>query len=674
MAEKFDPYYRWLGIPPAEQPPNLYRLLGVQPFESDREVIDAVANRHITYLQEITSGPNLTLAQQLLNELAGARRTLLKPEQKAKYDAELKQKLAAKDAPPAARKPEPRRSGVSSSAVTDDSNYGKIQPSPYGSGHYPLVARSLDDHVDVAGRETGKVSGDESAIDNRRQGGSTPGTAASGVSKVIQLDDAGNQAPGSGSGVVLDEFEKKPGVNAGSSNIQLSSLSATNRARQQKKRSNAGVIVGVIAVVVIAGGVAAGVFLSGGKTVDPPAADGSVQSPPATNKGGAADAGNDGATDFGSPVLATSGHEDFSFEVESLVTWLHGDNSKSPSADGVTGRSAAKKLGWKNLSSEKRGGVMVFDGKTAVKIPRAAYYDFTITMWLKTTQKQPGNGDKKWNRGAVLLCSAAKGKNRDFGLSLFRGQPMFHMQGQKLNVSADTDLASGGWRHLAVVYHQPAVNQGNQGFAKIYIDGRQQSEQSFKYQVSPPTTREIILGGLDESKQTASKFIGSVDELRVYNYPLQDDEIKGLADPAPPVHNDIWFFSKGQQHKQQMKAVHAKIKSKTPPDLQRRLYSLRVPRNFADDYGQRLSCWITPPQSGVCKFQAEADDAVEFAVTDVKKEGGQEHAYKLNSGRRYQVELLHKEDAGSDFCTLQWQPPGATKMQQIPASALHANR
>src|SRR5688572_1794287 len=33
MTEPFDAYYTWLGIPPAEQPPHFYRLLGVQPFE-----------------------------------------------------------------------------------------------------------------------------------------------------------------------------------------------------------------------------------------------------------------------------------------------------------------------------------------------------------------------------------------------------------------------------------------------------------------------------------------------------------------------------------------------------------------------------------------------------------------------------------------------------------------
>ena len=38
----FDPYHKWLSIPPEEQPPNHYRLLGTKPFESDLDVIFAV--------------------------------------------------------------------------------------------------------------------------------------------------------------------------------------------------------------------------------------------------------------------------------------------------------------------------------------------------------------------------------------------------------------------------------------------------------------------------------------------------------------------------------------------------------------------------------------------------------------------------------------------------------
>ena len=43
----FDPYYTWLGIPPAQQPPDLYRLLGLQLFEPNRQVIENAADRQM---------------------------------------------------------------------------------------------------------------------------------------------------------------------------------------------------------------------------------------------------------------------------------------------------------------------------------------------------------------------------------------------------------------------------------------------------------------------------------------------------------------------------------------------------------------------------------------------------------------------------------------------------
>jgi len=104
MSEQFDPYHRWLGIPPKEQPPNHYRLLGIELFESNRDVIDSVATRHMSYLQEITDGPHVREAQRLLNELSAARRCLLDPEKKAAYDAELRAELAPECKPPKAAK------------------------------------------------------------------------------------------------------------------------------------------------------------------------------------------------------------------------------------------------------------------------------------------------------------------------------------------------------------------------------------------------------------------------------------------------------------------------------------------------------------------------------------------------------------------------------------------
>lgn len=75
-----DPYHIWLGIPPNEQPPDHYRLLGIQQFESDPNVISNAADRQMVFLRQFQSGENAELAVKLLNEVAAARVCLLSPE------------------------------------------------------------------------------------------------------------------------------------------------------------------------------------------------------------------------------------------------------------------------------------------------------------------------------------------------------------------------------------------------------------------------------------------------------------------------------------------------------------------------------------------------------------------------------------------------------------------
>ena len=95
MPTPFDPYHKWLGIPPKDQPPHHYRLLGIDLFEGDVEVIEAAANRQMTYIQGCATGEYVAESQQLMNEITAARITLLDPTKRAGYDRRLKQKLAA---------------------------------------------------------------------------------------------------------------------------------------------------------------------------------------------------------------------------------------------------------------------------------------------------------------------------------------------------------------------------------------------------------------------------------------------------------------------------------------------------------------------------------------------------------------------------------------------------
>ncbi len=87
-----DPYHEWLGIPATEQPPHLYRLLGLALFEDDPNVIQHAADRQMAHVRQFQRKQPVE-AGEVLNQLASARLTLLSP-QKASYDQQLRASLA----------------------------------------------------------------------------------------------------------------------------------------------------------------------------------------------------------------------------------------------------------------------------------------------------------------------------------------------------------------------------------------------------------------------------------------------------------------------------------------------------------------------------------------------------------------------------------------------------
>lgn len=85
----FNPYHKWLGISGATDTPDHYRLLGIESFESDPDVIASAADRQMAHLRKYQAGPHAALSQQILNEIAKAKVCLLNDEKKRKYDSSL---------------------------------------------------------------------------------------------------------------------------------------------------------------------------------------------------------------------------------------------------------------------------------------------------------------------------------------------------------------------------------------------------------------------------------------------------------------------------------------------------------------------------------------------------------------------------------------------------------
>ena len=89
-AKGFDPYYSWLGIPPDEQPPDHYRLLGIRQLEANPDVIANAADQRMAFVKTFQTGIHGALSQKLLNEISAAKRCLLVPEKRLQYEQEIR--------------------------------------------------------------------------------------------------------------------------------------------------------------------------------------------------------------------------------------------------------------------------------------------------------------------------------------------------------------------------------------------------------------------------------------------------------------------------------------------------------------------------------------------------------------------------------------------------------
>lgn len=94
MADTFDPYYLWLAIPPVEQPPNHYRLIGVKTLEANLDAISHACDQRMAHLRTFQCGKHAAASQKLLNEISATSVVLLNADKKSVYDEQLRRQLA----------------------------------------------------------------------------------------------------------------------------------------------------------------------------------------------------------------------------------------------------------------------------------------------------------------------------------------------------------------------------------------------------------------------------------------------------------------------------------------------------------------------------------------------------------------------------------------------------
>jgi hypothetical protein len=135
------------------------------------------------------------------------------------------------------------------------------------------------------------------------------------------------------------------------------------------------------------------------------------------------------------------------------------------------------------------------------------------------------------------------------------------------------------------------------------------------------------------------------------------------------------------------------------PDFQRPaarrelLTRFEAPSNRGENYGARIRGYLHPPVSGDYLFWIASDDAGELWLSDsenpadkrricfveswvplrqwARQPSQQSPPIRLERGRRYYIEALHKQADSGDSLAVAWQPPGGVR-EIIPGSALTA--
>jgi len=161
----------------------------------------------------------------------------------------------------------------------------------------------------------------------------------------------------------------------------------------------------------------------------------------------------------------------------------------------------------------------------SVTIPPSVTDDFTVTMWVKTTDTAGGPGAQWWS-GKGLVDGEIGGGGADWGTSIVNGKFVLGVG----SASGDTTVASsvnindGTWHHLA------ATRNNTSGEMKVYVDGVLSGSGT-----GPTGSRSwptvLRIGGL----QTGGNYLnGTLDDVRLYDRILTTNETAALIN-TPPV-------------------------------------------------------------------------------------------------------------------------------------------
>lgn len=653
--------YLWLGIAPEHQPPDHYRLLGLDPFESSQEVIQAGADRQSRYLREVAVGRQRRQSQNLLNEVAAARRCLLDPEKKQAYDEKLRA-AASVD-----------QSGQQSDAAQAAS--ADVPSSEVGDSGESIESKQDSSRADQSSPERPTAQQSESELPASTGSSSFPDPAT------INL-----------------ELESQP------------SSTASDSGEDSPRKT--WIIVGSVAAIVLFVGTGVFLWLPGSQ------ASASRES----------DSDNSQATaDLESSVGSRAEHETASGQQVAasgqLAHWTFDEMNPDWAANEI-GPLVLAMRGSPKFESGPRGQAVRLDGDDDVlELPHGvlARDNGTIAFWVRRDGED----------GGTLLSSQSKPMHLSLSLSA-RGVVTGKIGTEPKRLETKSQLEPGKWYHLALVW-QP------DGKAGLFCNAEQVSHVE---EAGPFGLPEKLTMGLSSEGKTLQV---SLDDVQCFNRALQLDELKELVKaasveltppkvysgepdgqlvaaavktptvPVNPKPKTAGNAKKSTGNKKKTATKPAQPAPTPPParkvllpegdatissqfwkntgNLQfsdladsfprsrpsyRRLKSLAAgsKERLGAKAFQRVRGILVPPVDGDYRFHLRFVDEGKFLLsTDLspstkRNEIKDGQAVRLSGTQLYYFELLHLDKEGKGSFSVGWTLPNGSREQPVPASRL----
>jgi hypothetical protein len=202
---------------------------------------------------------------------------------------------------------------------------------------------------------------------------------------------------------------------------------------------------------------------------------------------------------------------------EASALYAFEGNAQDTSGNGNHG--TANELGY----VAGRGGAQAaqFNGTASnVVIPRSVTDDFTVAMWMKTTDTA-GAANAQWWAGKGLVDGEVGGGGADWGTAIVNGKFVLGVgsTGGDTTLASSVNINDGAWHHLV------ATRANTGGEMAVYVDGVLRGSGT-----GPTGSRTLPASLRIGSLQTGNNFLnGTLDDVRLYDRVLTATEVAELA-------------------------------------------------------------------------------------------------------------------------------------------------